>query len=234
MLDPVLNESDMYREWSAPPAWRTVVACCWEQRVVGERVQRVVPDGCADLLVLADGRAQVVGLADQVVLVPLPAGTWIRGVRLRPEAVAPAFDVAASELRNQTLDFADVVGARRSRALVRERALDAWIRSIEPDTRVAAAVQLLENDTVDVTAESLGLSGRQLRRVFESTVGLGPKSYQRVVRFQRFLQRAERGEPLASASATAGYADQAHMTREVRRLSGLTPALLVAERTAPA
>src|SRR5262245_48926565 len=111
MLDPVLNESDTYREWAPPPAWRSVVTCCWEQRVVAARVQRVVPDGCGDLLLLADGGAQVVGLADEVALISLAAGTWIRGVRLRPEAVAPAFGVAASELRNQTLDFADVVGA---------------------------------------------------------------------------------------------------------------------------
>jgi len=230
MLDSVLNESDTYREWAPPAAWQPVVACCWEQQVVAARVQRVVPDGCADLLLWETGGAEVVGLADEVAMVGLPAGTRIRGVRIRPEAVAPAFGVSASELRNRSLDLEDVVGARRGRALVRERALDAWIRSVEPDARVAFAVRSLEDETVDATAATLGVSGRQLRRDFERTVGLGPKSFQRVRRFQRFLQRAELGAGLASAAAEAGYSDQAHMSRDVRGLTGLTPALLVAER----
>jgi len=231
MLGPVLNESDIYREWAPPPAWRAVVACCWEQRVAEARVQRVVPDGCADLL-LRETSAEVVGVADEAALVSLPAGTRIRGVRIRPEAVAPSFGVTASELRNRTVDATDVVGARRSRALVAEPALDDWIQSIEPDARAARAVRLLEVGTVDEAAAALGLSARQLHRIFEVNVGVGPKAFQRVRRFQRFLQRAEAGVPLASAAADAGYSDQAHMSRDVRGLSGLTPARLIAERVA--
>jgi AraC-like DNA-binding protein len=230
MLDPVLNESDIYREWAPPPAWRSVVACCWEQRVVAERVQRVVPDGCGDLLFFGAGGAQVVGMADEVALPSLSAGSWIRGVRIRPEAVAATFGVEGSELRNQTVDLADVVGSRRSRALVADDVMDTWIRSIEPDARVSVAVRLVEHNTVDATATKLGLSGRQLRRIFEVNVGIGPKSFQRVLRFQRFLQRAEVGAPLASAAFEAGYSDQAHMSRDVRGLSGLTPGRLIAER----
>jgi AraC-like DNA-binding protein len=225
-----LNESDVYREWAPPPAWRSVVACCWEQRVVTARVQRVVPDGCGDLLLVGADAAQVVGMADEVALPSLSAGTRIHGVRIRPEAVAATFGVEASELRNQTVDLADVLGSRRSRALVIDDAMDAWIRSIEPDARAAVAVRLLERNPVDAAATMLGLSGRQLRRVFEVNVGLGPKSFQRVRRFQRFLQRAEVGAPLASAAFEAGYSDQAHMSRDVRGLSGLTPARLIAER----
>ena len=74
------------------------------------------------------------------------------------------------------------------------------------------------------------MSARQLRRIVLHATGLGPKAHQRVVRLQRFLSRAEAGAGLARAAAVAGYADQAHMTREVRRLSGLSPAALLAER----
>src|SRR5688572_16790847 len=49
-LPSVLNEGDIYREWAPPPAWRHAVACCWEQRVTADRIQRVVPDGRADVL----------------------------------------------------------------------------------------------------------------------------------------------------------------------------------------
>jgi methylphosphotriester-DNA--protein-cysteine methyltransferase len=57
--------------------------------------------------------------------------------------------------------------------------------------------------------------------------GLGPKTYQRVVRLRKFLAD---DAPLSEAATNAGYADQAHLTREVTRLCGLPPAALRAER----
>jgi AraC-like DNA-binding protein len=225
-----LNEADIYREWAPPPAWRHAVACCWEQRVAADRVQRVVPDGHADLLMYQSGAIAVVGLADEVALPTLPTGTWIQGVRIRPEAVAATFRVAASELTNRTVAGDDVFGARRARQLIHQRTLDAWLRSVKPDDRTAAAIRLLAWRPVGTAAEELGITIRQLRRVLISNVGLAPKPYQRVVRFQRFLAAAECGQGLAAAAASAGYADQPHLTREVRALTAVTPALLLKER----
>ena len=62
-----------------------------------------------------------------------------------------------------------------------------------------------------------------------TTVGLTPKTLQRVMRMRRFLDYAERRRDLSAASADAGYADQSHLTREIRALSGLTPARLINE-----
>jgi hypothetical protein len=139
----VLNESDIYREWAPPEAWREVVACCWEQRVHADRVQRVLPDGHADVLLYGSGEAELVGIYDHVALPVLPRGTAIRGIRLRPEAISPAFRLEASELRNMTVPAEDVIGARGARRLRDDHAVDAWIRSTEPDRRTAAAVELL-------------------------------------------------------------------------------------------
>jgi AraC-like DNA-binding protein len=225
-----LNESDTYDEWAPPPAWRNVVACCWEQRVTVDRVQRVLPDGHADVLLWESGAVEVVGLHDTVTLPHLPRGTSIRGVRLRPEAVGAAFGVPASELRNTTVSADDVMGGRRGRRLRDDRALDAWIRSIEPDRRTAAAVELLRSTSVEQAAARLGLSARQLQRSLVANIGLSPKALQRVMRLRRFLECTSRGADLATASADAGFADQSHLTRDVRALSGLTPARLVHER----
>jgi AraC-like DNA-binding protein len=54
------------------------------------------------------------------------------------------------------------------------------------------------------------------------------------LRLQRFIRAADGGAALAAAGAGAGYADQAHLTREVRRFTGLTPAQLLSQRRAPA
>jgi AraC-like DNA-binding protein len=75
--------------------------------------------------------------------------------------------------------------------------------------------------TVRGMADELGLSERQLHRRCLATFGYGPKTVQRVLRFQAALQDARAGRRLADVAADAGYADQAHMSREVRELAGV-------------
>jgi methylphosphotriester-DNA--protein-cysteine methyltransferase len=66
-----------------------------------------------------------------------------------------------------------------------------------------------------------------------TNVGLTPKTLQRVMRLQVFLEYSSQRHGLAAASAEAGYADQSHLTREIHALSGLTPARLLADRGDP-
>jgi len=164
----------------------------------------------------------------------LPRGTVIRGLRLWPEAVSAAFRLEGSELRNLTVAGEDVMGTRAAQRLRDHRTVDRWIRSIEPDRRVAAAIELLQSHSVERVGMQLALSARQLQRSIVATVGVPPKTLQRVMRLQRFLEYSERRGDLAAVSADAGYADQSHLTREVRTLCGLTPARLLAERAGPA
>jgi AraC-like DNA-binding protein len=206
------------------------VACFWEQRVARPRVQRVLPDGHADLLFHASGEVEIAGVADAVALPELPAGTAIRGVRLRPEAIGAALRTSASTLRNLTLPAEDVLGARTARRLRDPRYLDRWVRAIQPDRRVRAALHLLGAQPVEDVAASLAVSSRQVRRVLLEHVGISPKAFQQVLRLQRFVQVAERGAPLAAAASEAGYADQSHLSRETRRFTGLTPADLMRQR----
>ncbi|MFB9683848.1 helix-turn-helix domain-containing protein [Amycolatopsis plumensis] len=82
----------------------------------------------------------------------------------------------------------------------------------QPSTEVAAAIA------------GLGVvSERRLRRRFVQAVGYGPATYLRVSRFQRAVALAPRISGLAALAAAAGYADQAHLSRECRALTGLTP-----------
>ncbi|WIY01561.1 helix-turn-helix domain-containing protein [Amycolatopsis mongoliensis] len=67
------------------------------------------------------------------------------------------------------------------------------------------------------------VSERRLRRRFVQAVGYGPATYLRVSRFQRAVALAPRTPGLAALAAAAGYADQAHLSRDCRALTGLTP-----------
>ena len=78
--------------------------------------------------------------------------------------------------------------------------------------------------TASVTrvAIATGISRRQLERRFREQVGLPPRTFARIVRFQRAFHALGR-ESGAAIAARCGYADQAHLVREVRRFGGQTP-----------
>ncbi len=108
-----------------------------------------------------------------------------------------------------------------------------------PDPLVAAAAQELGRPgaRVGLVARDLGMSERQLHRRCAAAVGYGPVLLRRVLRFRRFVSRIDAGgalDDLAVLAAEAGYADQAHLTRESRELAGLPPAALARLRRGPA
>jgi AraC-like DNA-binding protein len=240
-----VNETDTsrssYRERPAPPRLAHALRLRWEQRVApGRRYrQRVLPDGHADLIVDDQGGVTVVGPATRVALPELAPGSQLHGLRLAFDTVGPLLRVPADELTDRVVPAASVLPNRLVDALVAavggehraEAELHRWLVGVEPDLRVRAAVQelwLCPGVEVGMIADRVGLSSRQLRRALLTEVGLAPKTFQRVGRLQRFLRlaAAQSGRGLAELAIAAGYADQPHLSREVRALSGLTPSAL--------
>jgi len=238
-----------YTEWGAPAALRDAVACLWAQvnDSSAERAGLVLPDGCTDLI-WEQGRGTFVAGPDTgPVATTMAAGAVILGVRFRPSAGGPALGIPLSELRDLRADLADLrpAQARQLTAsldpqVAADQMLDMTATLVAdgaPDPAVTWAVRLLRDPATraeDVAAE-VGLSLRQLRRRCQAVVGYGPKTLQRVLRFRRFVSRVDaRPEvlDLAAIAAEAGYADQAHLTRECGRLSGMTPAALARQRAA--
>lgn len=75
--------------------------------------------------------------------------------------------------------------------------------------------------SIAATADRLGLSARQLHRRSLTAFGYGPKTLARVLRLQRALALARAGVPFAETAARSGFADQAHLARDVRELAGM-------------
>jgi AraC-like DNA-binding protein len=100
-----------------------------------------------------------------------------------------------------------------------------------PDRGIVAATRWLARHPtgrIGDLARLLDTGPRQLHRRFAAAVGYGPKTFQRVLRLQCALALAARSpESLAALAADAGYADQAHMSREVQALTGQTPRVLL-------
>ncbi len=105
-------------------------------------------------------------------------------------------------------------------------ALQPFVREVGsvPDGREDLCRALQDAGSVAAAASRLGLGARQFERRFGRAFGLSPKRWLTTRRFEASLvQLARTGEPLAGVAAGAGYADQAHMTREYRQVAGHTP-----------
>jgi AraC-like DNA-binding protein len=232
LLPAVLNESDVYREW-APPAWaREAIACFWMRRGDGRPV-RVIPDGSVDIVWREGAGATVAGPDTAAWISRTAPDALIVGARFRAGA-GQALGRPLDELRDTRISldaFGFDLDADLDRAVAPQAVTDLALRlaaATPPDAAVQAAARLLRDpgSRVEEVAATLGISDRQLRRRFLATVGYSPKTLQRILRLRRFLAAASAAD-LARGALSAGYADQAHLTREVRALTGLTPGEIV-------
>lgn len=159
-------------------------------------------------------------LTDRVV--PL-ADVWRAGALDLARALGEADDLARFDALGHVL-------AARLTASPFEPAATLLVRRA---VRVLAGLETLP----DVTALSarLDVSPRHLRRSFLEMVGLGPKTYLRVLRFQRAHRavRREPATPLFRIARAAGYYDEAHMAADFRTLSGTTAGALRRARPHP-
>ena len=207
----------------------------------------ILPDGCMDLI-WRNGKLVVAGVDRQAWRSPISAGEEIVGIRLRPGVAGAVFGMPASELLDARVHLEDLVGeeaprlaerldgarSHDERHLLLETLVASAIADRAPDSLVLAATRRLgfPGSRVNELAEALGISERQLRRRFHDSVGYGPKTLDRILRFRRLVDQARAvsdGEvDLARLAAELGYADQAHMARDCVRLTGMPPAQLTA------
>jgi AraC-like DNA-binding protein len=114
--------------------------------------------------------------------------------------------------------------------------LDAFLlaRAAAIDSRVAKALDEIvahEGDVeIPAVGKTAGASPRNLGRLFDAWVGMSPKRFARIVRAQVALRRLadEPGIDLAALALELGFADHAHLTRELKALTGLSPSALAA------
>ncbi|OKI61268.1 helix-turn-helix domain-containing protein [Micromonospora sp. CB01531] len=131
------------------------------------------------------------------------------------DVVAPAWPGRAAPVGA----VLEAVAVARLRAAGGPDPLGAWV-----------AARLAAGATVAATAAKVGLGARALHRRSQALFGYGPKTLARILRMRRALDLARAGTPLAEAAARAGYADQAHLTREVKDLAGVPPTHLLPAR----
>ena len=230
-----------YREYAVAGALASTVRCAWMHRAPdGEPAARVavVPDGCVDLLWTEDGF--FIAGPDRTAAFPrLRQSETILGLRLHPGI---ARHVLRCDLGALTGQFVALDNIRTGRLnthherlltgggpLQRLRLLQDFfadeivdVPAMRPD---AAALHALSTKMpAEAIAAEIGVTERTLRRLSIASFGYGPKTLARILRFQNLLGRIERqNTSLADLAAETGFADQAHMNRDVLALTSLTP-----------
>jgi len=246
-MDTAPGGPQSYAERPAPGDAAAWSPCLWVRRTPGAAAARIVPDACTDLL-WTGGRLEVAGPDTGPRDVPLAPGTVIAGVRLRPGAArvllgpVPATAVRDAQPSLHDLwpaaELADRLAAEADpwrAADLLAAALAARARRFGPDPvalAAAAALDVPEPPAVPALARSLGFSERQLRRRLDAAFGYGPKTLEQILRFRRATAPSGRG--WARVAAEEGYADQAHLARQVRRWSGASPTGLTPVPPTPA
>ena len=208
-----------YLELPPGPALAPWVACYWAIRAdrAAGTLNRVLPDGCADLIAGVPGSAEplVVGTMRTARVVPLAGPVDLFGVRFRPGGALPFLDTPLDQLTDTRVPL-DALWGRASEAVADalapaapeiraqrlERALQAWLGALpapgprSDEALAARAIDLMRRTrgglAVSAVAALLGVGERRLQRAFDRSVGLGPKMLSRVLRFRRAVREIER------------------------------------------
>ncbi|GAA1309427.1 helix-turn-helix domain-containing protein [Pseudonocardia xinjiangensis] len=241
-----------YVERAPAPALAALASSVWIQQV-GDRplAQRHVPHGGAEVRCVLGEAPRLLGPLTTSTYQEIPAGGTVVGVRLRPGVLGGLVGVPADELVDQDIAGTDIwcdlayVTDLLGNATTPRGALDllqSFVarRAGEPDRLVNEIVRNLmpwHGSRTAALPALLSISERQLRRRCRAAVGVGPKELHRILRFQGFTARvqasvAQQGAApvgLAGWAVETGYHDQAHLSRECRRLTGVTPGEYLAQ-----
>ena len=143
------------------------------------------------------------------------------------------FGTAACDLREQL----QAASTNDERVRILERFLRAracWEHAPHPAVRFALTSFQDGNErrSISEVTTQLGMNPKYFISLFEEAVGLTPKVYCRVQRFQEVLQRITAGQPVrwADLALDAGYFDQAHFIHNFQAFAGLTPSAYLAQR----
>jgi AraC-like DNA-binding protein len=212
------------------------------------RRERVLPAGdCALIVDLADprGYAGVSGPHSRGFEIDVAAQFALGGVAFKPGGAYPFFDVPLHTLADDFVALGDVWGCLATE--LRERVLEAPTPDLKfaafedvlkrrlaraPDRHpgvvyAIAAFERAPGASVIEVAGRTGMSHRRFLDLFDSEVGLTPKVFCRILRFQRVLRRVDTGRDVdwTDVALSCGYYDQAHFIHDFQVFAGMTPTM---------
>ncbi len=231
-------------EYALPaPPLRTFVSHYWLSLNNAQRVHTVLPDGAVDLVIELSGtaiRCTAFGTAIRRAEVPVARGSHYLGVRFNAGQSRHFLGIAAHELTDASesaqglllFDLRDVPERLTERGVfvLLDTILLRHLAHRQPRRHgIDASIDLMCASRgmlgVDEAAAASGKSRRQFERMFLQKVGISPKFFARILRFQHASALMRSATPLVAVAADTGYSDQSHMSHDFLRLTGMSPAV---------
>lgn len=188
--------------------------------------------------------AVVTGAQSRYFVLESSQQAFVAGVHFRPGGAAPFFDLPLSEIMDRHVSLEHLWGSKANELRQRlqeartpaslfallEGALLERLREVPMHYGlVVDAIQKLSASPISVSvrdiSDATGYSRKRFIRLFHNYVGLTPKLFLRVQRFQWFLDQISPGSNMdwARVALDAGYFDQSHMIRDFRAFTGVSP-----------
>jgi AraC-like DNA-binding protein len=166
----------------------------------------------------------------------------VMGVKFHPQGFSSFTKLPLITIKNQEVSLNDLFGrnacdihdkiAEAKNALQRVKIMEASLMKEMRRTKISNGVTaFIVNDihqsrgllSVGSLVKKYHISEKKLERLFNQQVGLSPKSFSRIVRFQQVFRLVSSSTNLTELALNAGYFDQAHFIREFRSFTGLSP-----------
>ncbi|MFZ6014126.1 MAG: DUF6597 domain-containing transcriptional factor [Bacteroidota bacterium] len=239
-----------YAEFAPDPLLSGYICCYWQLRSKARLnqpfVYTAVADGCIDFFFDLNDLQEnfAMGFSSTSTAFHLKNDFHYAGIRFFPGALSHIFPVKASELTNQCFYLNEVIPAiykglialldNRSASRQLKRLFDQFFKKLVFSKPTTIDIRFVESLSIilqsggsfrverDITA---GVSSRHLRRLFDFYIGASPKEFNRIVRFQNFLNQHGTRYSLRKEKPyyDLGYYDQSHFIRDFKTLYGLSP-----------
>lgn len=236
------------------PSLRAVVRNFWtigcDGTVVAPRRQRVVPDACMDILLVRRSPTEcyntyVVGTMTAPIFEDLTARAEYLGIRFAPGGFTHFFGIPVHELTDRIVPLESLSASFPSaeqladspemstRVEILESSLSQRLPSDRQDPSLARVLDTISacggNVTISQLARIACWSPRHLGRRFHDSVGVGPKTFCKIIRFKNALHMLRHEPPpeLLQVALEAGYYDQAHFIHDFNRFYGASPSTVL-------
>lgn len=244
-----------YQEFSPSARVASSVATYWLfSSAFQTKSQRILPDGCADIILnlgesvtgIPKHTIALSGMMTRHSEAIFDGGTMLLGIRFKAGQLSSLVPCALSEFTDQTVDMADIdpnfnrkmldrligrFSLPTSLATLEDLLLSQYSSSekaVDPlITSVTDYLLLRSSEKIDIRqlAKRHAVSIRQLERRFKATVGVTPKDFHCISRFQQAMVSltSHPDTSLLQFAFDHGYYDHVHLTNEIKRFSGQAP-----------
>ena len=191
----------------------------------------------------AEGKAlpicHIKGVDTSTTIVKISPNACIIGVCFYPHALQKIFDISSEELKDNRVDINEIGGQKLLELLMQGETLEERITIMSyyfynklqnykhKETQLIPHLiqnKLLTHDiSLNSLTKELKISRRHFERLFKENIGISPKKYQSILRFEQVLSTIKDEKFLTEIAYNLNYTDQSHLIKEFKKYSGLTP-----------